>query len=668
MQNLNPGLKKILSRFSVMFLLAAMLAMLDGCSDATTSSSSSTSAAALTIATSLQLSATISSVPSDNTASTTITVTALSAANAALPNIVVTLSTDTGVLSSPTVTTDNTGTATFTFSSGTASLANRTATITATAGATAQIPIQILGSTLSLFSATGSSVPSDGTAPVTVTFIAKNAQGTPLVGTAYTASWASTNGGVVALSPTSGVTDSNGKFSISVTGSAVGTATINATAAGSTASATITISLAAGTFAISQTTTNPGGTNIITLNPTTVPMYTTDTLQVMVAAPLPTASVDFITTSGNWNNVANQTSLNVAVGNCGAGLACATLYSPPAGTTNVQVQDPANTTLTDSLTVSVTAKTPYAITLQASPTLVKKGTGVASLIATVVDASGAPVGNAPVAFSMSNTTGGGESVSPVLAYTAAIAGGGVSLGQAVATFTAGSLSSTAAGVQIRATVLGTAVATEANLPTPVDVTPSGNDAAVVVGGTAGSIAFGIATKIVELNTSTYQLPMSVLVSDVNGNPVVGQTVTLSAWPIAWATGTQAPCTVDTDTATTGTFYNEDLNENLIMDASEDGYRKYTATGTTVGGGTIDGSLTPVNSAAGALPSSVVTDVNGVATFNLTYLKTSAIWTWDRIRASAVVQGSEAVSQTIFELPALRSDVTPICLLQSPYNF
>ena len=63
--------------------------------------------------------------------------------------------------------------------------------------------------------------------------------------------------------------------------------------------------------------------------------------------------------------------------------------------------------------------------------------------------------------------------------------------------------------------------------------------------------------------------------------------------------------------------------------------------------------------------------NGVANFNLTYLKTSAKYTVDRIRATTVVQGTESASQIIFRLPAAVADVgtTPTtCKLSSPYNY
>ena len=122
----------------------------------------------------------------------------------------------------------------------------------------------------------------------------------------------------------------------------------------------------------------------------------------------------------------------------------------------------------------------------------------------------------------------------------------------------------------------------------------------------------------------------------------------------------------------GTYLNEDLNENLILDPGEDGYRHYyygTLPAAVTPSPNTTGKLIPPNSAGGTLPTTAITDANGVATFNLTYPKNSAIWTVVRVRASTIVQGSETVAQIIFRLPALDSDVGPPCLLQdSPYKW
>lgn len=658
-------LNQEISRFLAALCMTATLAMLAGCGAGNTSGPAAPPAAAgagtpaAATAATIALSATPVTVKSDNSTSTTITVSTLNASNALIPDILVSLSADTGILNVPSVTTGAAGTATFTFSSGVARKDNRTATITASsAGApSAQIPVQIVGSTVTLNS-TAAALPDDGSSPATLTIAVKDAGGNAISGTAVTLT--TTGTGNVTLTPASGTTDVNGQLIVTVAGAAAGTATVTATALGATASTAFTVSPTATTFAITQTT---NGT-VVTANPNLVAMKIGDSLVVQVAAPA-AANVTFATTLGTW--IGGTTVLTVPVA---AGIASATLTTTQAGLANVQVFDPVTTANSDALAVSMTAVTAAAITLQASPSVVAKSvgttTGVSTLLATVTDAAGLPVGDAPIAFSIINPTGGGESVTPVVVFSASTASSGLGLGQARTTFTSGSLPSAQGGVQVRASVLGTAVATEA---TGTNLTSSGNDAAIVIGGTAGSIAFGQATVLQEADNATnYVLAMSVLVADVNGSPApAGTVVNLSLWPIAWSTGTA--CTVDANTATTGTFLNEDVSENLILDAGEDGTRGYYATGVVVAGGTIDGLATPPNSAAGLVPGTVTTDANGVATFNLTYGKTSAIWNVARLRARTVVQGTEAVSEVQFRLAPLLADVDPVCRLSdSPYRF
>ena len=144
-------------------------------------------------------------------------------------------------------------------------------------------------------------------------------------------------------------------------------------------------------------------------------------------------------------------------------------------------------------------------------------------------------------------------------------------------------------------------------------------------------------------------------------------VSLSAWPIAFNVG-GTNCNGTTYPGAAGTFYyNEDVNENLTLDPGEDGVRKNYITGVTTTG-TADGQLTPANSAAGTLPATVTTGTNGVATFTLTYTKSSAFWIIDRIRARTLVQGTETLGQTKFVLPALMTDATTCLLSPSPYVY
>ena len=108
----------------------------------------------------------------------------------------------------------------------------------------------------------------------------------------------------------------------------------------------------------------------------------------------------------------------------------------------------------------------------------------------MLDATGAPV-----AFSIvgGTGTGSGKTISPVVVYSASTTLTYLALGAAPSTFTSGTQSSGPAGVQVNAIVVGTTIATQFLLAP--NTTTSSFDAAIVVGGSAGSVAFGQATKI-----------------------------------------------------------------------------------------------------------------------------------------------------------------------------
>lgn len=682
----NLLITKKIYKYSATFLLASAVALLTGCGDGGTVAGTTSVGANNTVAT-LQISGAPTTVQSDGSTTSLITVAAVSTTNSSIAGAVVTLVTDTGLLSASTVTTDSTGKATLTFSSGTANKDNRTATITATAGtASALLPVQVVGSTLAL-SATSTSLQSSGASPVTMTVTAKDAGGTAISGATVTLT--QTGSATVTLTPSSGTTDASGKLSVSVAGAGVaaGTATVRAAAVGATATLDFNVTVGT-TFGINQVTLN-AGTAVVPTSPKATAMGIGDSLVVQVAAPGST-SVIFATTIGTWVGAPVATPNVIAVAPA-AGVATATLNTASAGIANVQVYDVTTPSLSDTMSVAMTAKTAASISLQASPTVVAKSVGstvgYSNLVASVYDATGAPVGGAPVAFSIVSGTGtnSGETVSPVVVFTASSLANGLALGAAPTTFTSGSLSSTGSGVHVRASVVGTTITTQPipNTVTglPVNGTSSSLDTAIFVGGTAGSVAFGQAAKIVDAGgTSTiYTFPMSVLVADSSGSPApLGTVVSISARPIAWSTG--SGCVPDADTATTGTFYNEDANDNLILDALEDGFRKRYYTGVVIAGGTLNNTITPVNSYGGTvsstnpadLPGTTTTDASGLATFNLTYTKSSAHWIISRIRAQAVVQGTPAVGQLDFRLAASLVDSDPvngICFLPpSPFTF
>lgn len=331
------------------------------------------------------------------------------------------------------------------------------------------------------------------------------------------------------------------------------------------------------------------------------------------------------------------------------------------------------------------------------------------------DTGNQAVAGVPVIFSIENATGSGEFVSPVIAYTDAA-------GEAKTTFTAGSLGSGAEGVTVTARVVGSAITDYQNsisfvaprtihrsvgsfltdtfkvgqqikvegsanndgyytvdAVTDTDLTlddgdivvTEGEGAAVlitalthstniVIGGTSGSVVIGrgAGDSIVILNPTTYSLYMSVLVSDLNGNPVSGADVSLNLWPIQYNTGVWFDLNDRVSDHyvpyTSGSFQNEDINENTFLDPGEDTNK--------------DGILTPPNSASGNIPTLLTTDENGLAEFSIIYLKSSAVWIGARIRATTMVFGTETKASMEFTLPAEKTEAEAGYLPNSAYPY
>ncbi len=204
------------------------------------------------------------------------------------------------------------------------------------------------------------------------------------------------------------------------------------------------------------------------------------------------------------------------------------------------------------------------------------------------------------------------------------------------------------------------------------VAPSSNSALLTIGGEALSVAFGPASVLGESSDQTlYIQAYSVQVTDANNNPVSGKVVTLRLRPVAFSLGSF--CSV------TATYCAEDANGNGSLDSGEDGIRTSTTaatagscpTTTPTPSGARDLNLTPSNSDGGSVPSTVTTDSNGVAAFNFTYLKASALWVVNKLTATVSSVGTETSKSTIFRLTATEVDVKlpDTCHLpNSPYAF
>jgi hypothetical protein len=497
------------------------------------------------------------------------------------------------------------------------------------------------------------------------------------------------------LSAATATTDSFGNATFSFTGTAAGAATVlvewldapGGTTVTASASQTFTLTATGGAFAITTPAASPfavatNGTQNVVVN---VPAAINGTAVTQVR---------YATTLGTW--AAN--SAKVYTANVTGPLTDTQIFNAgaSAGNATVQIDALSSTSAVLSsvfvtLSISSPSSTAATIQLQSSASVLAPSTGgtlsTATLTAIVKDASLNPVGGAAVLFELVNSSGTGESISPAVVITDSTTSGTTQMGRAEATFTAGT--STTQG----ATVMASLVANSAVAAT----TP------ITVGGTAGSIAIGASTKMTAINSDTsYQLPVTVMVTDSNGNAVSGAVVSLSLWPAYYykgvrnaaclasyaGTGTWDSVAKNFSSFTPTVFLNEDYNENLIMDAADittatpadgpGGYAIYlqyvsdlssgaTPTSTDFHGAA-DSILWPPLSAAGSIPSTVTTGVDGTATFNWIYLKDYASWLVARLRATTQVQGNQSTATSYLPLVPLADDVkNPCALPDSPFN-
>jgi len=660
------------------------------------------------MASSIKLSADPISVKSDNSDNSIITANVLDASNAVIEGITVVFSAGGGQINASSADTDANGKAQIIFSSGSFDPSNQVVAITGTvSGLSSQVPVEITDSNLTL-STDNSNITNDGSTTAALIITAKDAGERPVYDIPVTLS-VSGDGGAI-LSASSGNTNNSGELQVTVTGTNAGLVTITALGLGTMGTQAYTVSSVGALFGITSPTTDP------------CLLSTNTDLTIIVNAPGLT-NVQFATTLGSLTG-GGETGRVIEVAVAG-GRASAVFSSSQAGLATIQVSDLDNSSTLDTLGVAIAAPSEDAarITLQSSTYVVAPSSGgisnTATLTATVRTSDLQVVSGAPVAFSIENPTGGGEALSPVVVYT------DIS-GVATTTFTSGSLPSIEpvivsarvvgegttgpltniisfhnndpakdtitrsdgesfetdgfeAGEQIRVQgsesndgiyiietvaaitltlVDGETLATEtAGATVTITAVAVALDPGITIGGTAGSVVIGMGTEITVLNPTTYAMPMSVLVADSNGNAVSGAVVSLSSWPSQYSAGPWYDENPDPDAEKfvpyiSGTFENEDLNENTFLDPGEDKNG--------------DGLLTPHNSAVGTLPTTVTTDENGVANFDLVYLKDHANWIRDRIRASTLVLGTETTASTTFCLPYERSEGEAGDLHDSPY--
>lgn len=339
-----------------------------------------------------------------------------------------------------------------------------------------------------------------------------------------------------------------------------------------------------------------------------------------------TESVTFISTRGGISGSStvslNETSVTVIPDV--TGTATAYIRSNSAGITTIRASaGSGEDVITTQINVEFIADTPEAVEVQASPS--QLGINEQSSVRAIVrDSNNNPVKNAEVNFSLSGAPGG--MLSPVSSITN-------SQGIASTVFTATNTSG-------RDGVIVTATTGNKSGTTPL-----------TVGERTLFFRFGTGNTVEIPSASLFRKEFSVVVTDASGNPVANQSLNMAVTPVTpkdvaaplsdeWAYSKGVWVAVpDFDNfeyyapSVSVSCFNEDVNLNGILDPGEDANN--------------DDELTPGNVAV--VEQVTTSDANGIATFNLTYLKNFAGWNNVNITVSGFAEGTENRSSGSFVL-------------------
>jgi hypothetical protein len=431
------------------------------------------------------------------------------------------------------------------------------------------------------------------------------------------------------LSAVSVVTDSSGEAQVNLTGTAFGPDTLTATALGELASVDLNVSQDAFTFlAPAAATEIPLGVN------------TNVTVEWLVnGAPQTGETVNLFTTRGTLS--ANSVVLNAN------GRGTVQISSASSGQALLTAVNSGGTQI--SRAVEFIATNPASLDLQASRFIV--GPGEQSTIrATVRDPSGNLVKNQLIEFILDDVTGGTLS-----------AGGDItnSNGQAETTYTAGNTVGASGAVTITADVV-----TNPAVMDSVELTVAGQEV---------FISLGTGNSLFEPDTTTYEQPWTVLVTDVEGVGVAGAPVDVSVLSLQYIKGQYVPDAInnrwtaqeavrcyDEDTKFCSAFQEPNGDSrcrNGRLDAGEDDSLTANPTGPQQLGGIGNGSgVVEAGNTAALSAGQLVTDSGGRADFRITYGQKFGNWVKVRLRAKTAVAGTEFSETAEFVLPVTVDDV------------
>jgi hypothetical protein len=427
----------------------------------------------------------------------------------------------------------------------------------------------------------------------------------------------------------------NGLSATSVTTNAQGTATVDYTA---TNSGIDSLSLAA-LGAKAGTSLQISAANFTFVSPAATTQVVVGTSQPVSVrylsngVPQSGIAVNFAATAG--------TVLPASVVTDSTGTATTAVQSNTASPATIQATL-VGVTAQATLPIVFVATAPARLVLQVAPTAIGPNPGGATaqqaqLLATVTDANGNPVTGATVNFNrVADPSGGNLSQASSVTDTS---------GQASVQYIAGGLTTASNGVQVRATVSGSSPSVF-------------GDASLTVNQSALFIALGTGNTISNLDPQTYKKDWVVYVTDANGVAVPNITLTIKVLPLEYGKGVLEWQGTVYGYKAGATYFcpNEDLNYNGILDgAGTLGTEDTNGSGVLEPGNVI--SVTTSATGTSASTGTVRTDATGRATIALIYAESYAPWVRVKLRAEAVVTGTESSKETAFTVVGVSTDFT-----------
>ncbi len=491
----------------------------------------------------ISLAASQYTVKSDNSDTATLTVTALDQDNAALEGVLVSIQASAGLLNTAKITTGANGTAAFTFQAG-PERTNQVATVTVASGEMVKtVPILITGTTVGL-DVSKTSVLQHDSQGIALSGQVLDAAGKPIYGEEITLS--SKLGNTLSAADKSGpsivlTTDVSGKFRATFSGDVIGADTISLNGCGVQKDVTLTVKDSNFSFVPPEETSVPEGSTVNLL------FQWEDE-----SGPVSGKAITFAASHGHFEGEAESSPGMIQATTDTQGQATvhyiASDLATPATIQVFNTPGAGEEMREDFLYLNVLTVNTSRLDVQAFPTVIPPSIGdtasTSTIIATVRDDSNNPVKDALVNFQLLAGPGAGETIFPVSAYTDAS-------GQAMTTFTAGSLTSAQNGIRLRAVANG--------FSDDVEIT-IGQKAARVVIGTTNQM------EVIEQDGMevAYGMPVTVLVTDNNGNPIPDQRVNLGIYPLRFKTGYWVRITERRSWVTTRPIVNRSLPGSLPM--------------------------------------------------------------------------------------------------------